>query len=450
MKTLIFSLFVFISITFQVSAKEPPSLEDIKELAQYNIRRIPELQNLWKWMDSESRSDIFWTGSSARGFWSWHYKKLQTQTIEELRHMPAPGLKEFLPRGGYDIDLVGPIADKDKILSLLPKGFEMDIIDQDTYQKLVELGGPTIGKIILNPIKIVDPLQGLEHYHKGQLVFKSVPEKNFRTHPIVKSDDYSKTEMALRFIRLSYDLPELQVTLESVDQIKDVEVYEKNWKWTEKRRDHVAIILEKILIANKGDVAELITRLVHYNLLSTLATARIGIPTEEQSLSSYLLNKSLSLENFSLHELRDAEEIVGLRNKKTHLEFLKLVTPRIKNFSDLLTVSRIYSNSPVEFTYATNDWILENIAIVKQLNPNAGQILDLFREAKISARAQITIARELEVSLPKFRQLSSLLLASLRAGPQAIKSQISAYRNRSEREANNGSNSCLILYLGKL
>lgn len=449
MKFLVLLLILNFHLSWAVPLGNRPSLDQVKELAMYNVRRIPELSKLWMWLDHEGRSDIYWTGSSARGFIRWHYKQLETHSIEDLKQMPPPPLKKFLPVAGYDIDLVGPVADSDKILSLLPDGFEIDIIGEETYQKLVELGGPTIGKIIINPFRIQDPLKGLDHYHQGTLVYKSVPEKIFRNLPIIQTDDYSKTEMALRFIRLSYDLPELHVDPASVELIRQIASAEKNWKWTSKRKNHVAIVLEKILIANNGDIVDFIKILARYNLLPTLATARIGIPAAHgETMSTFIRDGRLQMDDFSLENLRHAEEMVGSRNQKSHYEFLKLVTPRIKNFNDLLIVSRMEKESSINFSQASNIWLSKNIDLISSLNPSAEEIFQLYSQAKVTALNQARISRQLKVPLPLTKKYVSLLMASLRTGPNALKLAYSSLKKRYHYETSDSDEhtQCLTFY----
>ncbi|MBL7544721.1 MAG: hypothetical protein JNL11_12970 [Bdellovibrionaceae bacterium] len=407
-------------VTIAETLAQKYSPEQISDLLRYNAARVPEFQRLWAWLNSEGRTDIAWTGSSSRGFIRWNLDQLKTHSIEEVKQLTMPPLVDFLPRGGNDIEFVSVPEDKDKIISLLPKEYEIDVVNNETFKKLIAKGGATISNITIHPAMITDPWNGLHDYMNGTLGFKSIDEKIFRNMEIIIKGDYSKTISALRFIRLTYDIPDLKPSPAAIAAIRDIAKYETDWDWNLARRGHGEMITEKFLKTHKGNVVNALKDLVYYNLLGILAHAGISLPVEGKNVTSLILDRSLSIDDFTVKQLREAAEIVGYRTGSAHYEFLKLITPKIKTTEEYMDAVRIYRHTFFEMTTATQHWVLDNTAVLRDLKPTKAQLLRIFDEANLTLSQQSKLSRAVGVRLPIRKRLALAMDSGIEVAPRLL------------------------------
>ncbi len=436
-KILVSTLISFIGLaTVAETAFAEPSYSEreFEDVLKYNAARIPEFQAFWRWQESEGRQDIGWTGSSSRGFIRWNMDQLKKYTPEQVKQLPLPPLGEFLPRGGNDIEFVSAPENKEKIISLLPKEYEIDVVNDKVFAELIQKGGPKISNITIHPKVITDPWKGLNDYRSGTLGFISVDEKIFRQLPIIINGDYSKTEMAMRYIRLTYDIPDLKPTPEALAAIRDIHNYETNWNWNLKRRDHGVMITEKMLKTFKGNLDQMLKSLVDYKLLGILAAGGIPIPVENKSLSSYILDGSISILDYTVEQLSQAEEIVGYRTAESHREFLNLVKSKVRTGDDFIALTKVYKHTYFDSAKSNMTWILENSQLLKSLKPSKKQLVKITDDANLTLAAQDKLAREIDMKLPFTRRVSLAFKNGVEMAPSLVEKLYSIWKKRNHEE----------------
>lgn len=256
------------------------SFSDFKELLLHNAARVPELIELWRKSKEPGQPQFFWGGGTLRGFLHWHYVQLQSHSPAKLRVAKLPTLDELQPPGGWDVDIIGPKTAQILIDQAMPD-FDIDSYDLENFWEMVALGGPTLEKVILNPTKIVDPLDGLLHYYQGRLVFNSVPDKQFRALPLVTSPEsrYSKTVEGLRYIRMLQTYPELEADPESQNRIRAIAKSEMRFISSPLRQEWVVDTLKKLSESLGEDGNLVVRRLRDFNMLDILHQNHIYVRT---------------------------------------------------------------------------------------------------------------------------------------------------------------------------
>lgn len=377
-KTLISKLiFVFVASCFvaSVSQAEPRverplrnliSFNDFQSLLKFNAARVPDLKPIWE-ASNQIGHRVYWAGGTVRGFLRWHYLQLQKYSAEEIRTMPMPSLSKMQLLGGIDIDLVGPDSDFEETRRQLRQIGDLDYISERTYQQLVEVGGPTIEKLIINPNEIRDPKSGLRHYYDGFLVFESVPDEIFRKLHIVENEDYTKTTEALRYIRFLHNMPETRADEASVARIRKIAETEKDFIRREDRWDFIMTAVKKLFLSLHGDVARSISELEKFNLLVMLANAGFVGPTPYE-FSVYA--KELNLSEFSAEEIKAAYRTVGKQSKSGLIKFLDLaLATTVKTPADFLKITEMTIEERKKYGPTVERWIEDHISDFMALSP---------------------------------------------------------------------------------
>lgn len=190
------------------------------QLLQHTVRQIPDLDPLWSWQettDTAGADEVYLQGGVLRGVLIWLHEQLQTKSPEEIESMPLASTE----------DLLTQLADRDLLsLALTEEQLEAEVpyVDEENYEvrspldqrNAVLMGGTTLEKAGVSPVSIIDPLDGLEHFWKGQLVYAT---GEWRSAP---TQGYSLLDGALRHLRFVHDLWFLEVPPDSLERLQAV------------------------------------------------------------------------------------------------------------------------------------------------------------------------------------------------------------------------------------
>lgn len=325
------ALFVALSLPTADARSSRPltdilTYRDFTDLVKESTSKIPELQEIWKWQ-RKTGAYVYFGGGCLRGLLHWLYIQLQNHTIEEVRSMRVPHMDDLQLQKGSDLDLFAPDDLIDTIKHDLPRYKDWDIISDTSHSDNLILGGPTLEKIRVNPNYFDDPLEGLRDYYEGRLVFHMTSERKFRKLYWVAKKGNTKTTEALRFIRFTYDLPELRADSDSISlirQIAEIEtpiITEKNSKWISKA-------LLKAHNSTGNNLVRTLKALRKYNLLSLLGYHGFRIPGR-YDFSDYI--STLRDLGFSTAEIKSAARMVVSRNKAGRTYCFRILDDRTRD-----------------------------------------------------------------------------------------------------------------------
>ncbi|MES3037270.1 MAG: hypothetical protein V4736_05115 [Bdellovibrionota bacterium] len=207
-----------LNVQAQRPLREIVTYEEFESLSKDTAARIPDIQNLWQWNEVTGGNASI-SGGLLRGILHWLYLELQHSTPQEIRSRPVPPSTKFLLQFKSDRDLV---IEDEKIRQLtedLPEFKKWDLQKRSVNHASFEMGGLTLEKSTLNPKQLSDPSNGIKDYYNGNLVFAKPNASEFKTSPFRNN---SRTLLALRYLRMIANLPELTPTEESWNRIRQI------------------------------------------------------------------------------------------------------------------------------------------------------------------------------------------------------------------------------------
>jgi hypothetical protein len=355
-------------------AIRPPSqivsYDEYADLLRSSASRIPDLQDLWTWQ-KQNRRTVYVGGGLVRGLIHWVTLQLQTHTPAEIRALPVPSTQNLLIQEGSDLDLIGKDQDIKKLKKDLPRFYDSiwDRVPEKFRELSIRAGGATIEKTALNPSKIDDPLDGLKDAYEGRLTFRWVSDRDAYYVPRNFPTANNRTVVALRYLRMTQDLPELQsdpTALEHIRQIASLEGKRLVQTWSSKgglkeptvERYFLLKALRKLYDSTHGDLAKTAQILKDANLLHVVAKAGYFLKPKHGEQDNGISLKSLNPADFRKLGFTQEELIdIGKLSKNP--------------VTEITTWMSAVLNHPVQLTAAAfeNEKIPENINPAAQIDP---------------------------------------------------------------------------------
>ncbi len=299
----------------------------------------------------------------------------------------------------------------------------------------VSLGGPTIEKVGVGPRGIEDPLGGLEHFWRGELVFHhDGSERSSVQH------GYSVLAEALRFLRFANELPGLEVDDASWARLAKIGPREMgNLGRGAQGKYLIEKPLAKMAHAVGDDTRKVLGLLREHDLLACVADGPYQLqralfdPAEDPHAMKKLVAR-LVADGWNANELRDARRILRLSPAEA-VTFTELALSMVAAPKDAL-VEAVAGIETIAFSMRLADTLESDPAMreaVDALRSPVAFYTAMFTRSELAAGSNLEVT--FGIAVPRDGGLSEQIqseqlsvaqrmLASLAGRPEADKSEL--------------------------
>ncbi len=290
------------------------SVAEFKMLLRQYVHQIPDLQQLWSNVNSQQTRPVYLSGGVLRGAIHYLKRDIDHHGIDQAQRASSRSAQNLLLQQWSDMDLVAPKNWREWVQSHLRQSW--DVLSTDFMEDSTLVGGATLEKVKVSPWEVVDPDNALRDYLAGRLVF--LPG-SYTNHGEIFGN--TRLAQALRFLRLSVNLPEAEITQESWRSLRQVSDQEWNSIRRGQEADYwVTKAVKKLYHAVNQDADQLIVLLHKANLLTLLAHHHFSL-TPDEPLSRADVAALMRRSTLSFEEKMYAIEVLG-RNTQERIQFL--------------------------------------------------------------------------------------------------------------------------------
>ena len=294
------------------------SVGEFKTILRQYVHQIPDLQQLWRNVDSQQTRPVYLTGGVLRGAIHHLKQEIDYYGVDRAQRTSPRWAESLLLQQWSDMDLVAPKQWREWVQSHLRQSW--DILSSDFMEDSTLVGGSTIEKVRVSPWEVIDPDNALRDYLAGRLVF--LPG-SYTNHGEIFGN--TRLAQALRFLRLSVNLPEAEITPESWRRLRQISDQEWNSIRRGQESDYwVTKGIKKLYHAVDQSPDRFITLLQKANLLNLLAHHHFSL-TPDEPLNARQVSVLAQRGALDFEEKMSAIEILG-RNTSERIQLLNEIS----------------------------------------------------------------------------------------------------------------------------
>ena len=271
---------------FLFKIKKFKSEQEFKDTLISIIKRIPDMKEVWE-ASEKYHLQLKIGGGVVRGAIRWMVESLGQVSVSELGRLTPPKSTELLLNPKADRDLFAP---KSKLAGamVLSALKTWEISDDTAFQESISAGGGALDKVRVGVDGVDDPLGALGALFSGELKYVIKSDEELKKTFWFKERNNTKTAMALRFIRVTLDFPELVISKEVQDYFRSVALSENISNQKNSQEFHwIQKALKKIFEASFDDSVTTVTQLKKYGFLKPLAQAGYELTLDSAIVPSF-------------------------------------------------------------------------------------------------------------------------------------------------------------------
>jgi len=359
-------------------------------------------------------------GGALRGILSWITEQLKDHTPDQIRSLPIPSIRSLLLNPHSDLDLY--VEDhKKNLVKTLPAFKDWEIIEAQDFQESVKAGGCTLDKVLVGFDKIEDPLGGLMSFYKGELDYQSVDPEIIRSTYWFKSQSNSETAMALRFLRVMQDFPELTVSdkvlakIKSVAELDTPQLKEENRYWVSKALIKFSAssfydsVSSLVILKNLGFLEPLTQKGFFLSSKNSIIyddqdLKRFGFTQKEIELSKEFIQSPYS------YASKSAKLLAQAKSQKEGIDVLDKIIAETKSAEDFtLVFARSAISSRTDYLQQVREKaILKHLSRFLALSPSVSQIKNLIHQSNFNSTIDKRIYIEASKTLKTHEEFKDL------------------------------------------